>query len=520
MTRTLLPEQQLSTQVQGKLNDHDTYLNETIAISPSDYMYSEQLSSFLVSFPESNQLDVTHLTLKLFDGEFYTDSRRVLKNTIDGETFIDLPINSLIPDLPYEIFRNDEQNIYYKYLSMGADEMSLDHSMAFDLGRAMLTTTLSNGTSDTVELTQGLSETVYYGGLLSNFTTSNNLYGFAVQPTGSNNTYSNTDITQIMDGIVRTGRDLQCLIAINDVGVSGTGYTIYTRDANNVASPKRFVHSVNGILPDQHGNIIVSTVANSDKLDNLDSSQFLRSDTSTVANARLQAKDGIDIISGRLKIMAAAIPQIDYDYILQYDGLTGEVSKMPRGAVTVNRANSSGWADSAGHANNAGNADKIDGINGASLARTDVEEWFDYRVNFKQGLTVNDGHAANFASGAMITSGGYGHFVTPTDTTSNYYVKKLNSSSGEKLEIDSTLRMGDIVMKLTPNVDAPNPKQYTTKLVDIVPTKKTEEGDEAIYLIDLLENAFARIEELDILEQMHKEINELKEEINTLKGAK
>lgn len=517
MIRTLLPEQQLSTQVQGKLNDHDTYLNETVAVAPSDYMYSEQLSSFLVSFPESNQLDVTHLTLKLFDGELYTDSRRVLKNTVDGETFTDLPINSLIPDLPYEVFRNDEQGIYYKYLSMGADEMSLDHSISFDLGRAMLTTALSNGTSDVVELTQGLSETAYFGGFLSRFTTTNNLYGFAVQPTGANNTYTNTDIAQIMDNISRTGRDLQCMIAVNDQGVTATGWTLFYKDSNNVVNSKRFVHSVNGVLPDQHGNINVSTVANSEKLDNLDSTQFLRSDTVTIANARLQVKDGIDIISGRLKLMAAAIPQTDHDYILQYDGMSGEVSKMPRGAVTVNRSNSSGYADSAGWATNAGHADsagysdnsnKLDGHDSGVFARTNVNEYFDFNLEVYETLKAATKLTSSDREFIVSEDDGQVYCHKPSNN-SGYYVKTPGGYSSYSLKTYSSLRMGDVAIHLNdlPGENA-NHIYRQQSLVDFgVEPRLNEEGEECIFL-------------LDIIEKMRNEMNELRNEINLLKGAK
>lgn len=257
MARTLLPENQLSQIVQGKLNDNDAYLNETIAIAPSDYKYSLKESSFKVSFPETNGQPTTYLTLSLFDGTSYVESRRLLKETLDGITFTDLSPNTLKVGMAYEIFREDALNIYYRYLKSDVEDLEISQSVTFDTGRAMLVTNLSNGESVSTELTQNLSDTSYWVGNLSQFTTASNKYGFAVQPTGANNTYADVDITAIMDGITRTGADLQCIIGLDDQGRPEKPLKMFYKADGTNATAMSFVNKVMGIAPDVDGNVII-----------------------------------------------------------------------------------------------------------------------------------------------------------------------------------------------------------------------------------------------------------------------
>lgn len=143
-----------------------------------------------------------------------------------------------------------------------------------------------------------------------------------------------------------------------DLDVNGVITNLVDVRPNNMTVPSdiTFVSFVDGIPPDEIGNIQLDTrlavgakAVDSELLDGLDSTKFLRSDVAGTASGKITLTGGLEINNADFKIMNISAPISTTDHeVLITDDSTGQVYRETQANMNV------------GYATNAGSLDGLD----------------------------------------------------------------------------------------------------------------------------------------------------------------
>ena len=160
--------------------------------------------------------------------------------------------------------------------------------------------------------------------------------------------------------------------AVDADKLDGLNSTQFVRSDTGTILDARLPNSISSSIT---GN--AATATNADKLDNLDSTQFVRSDTGTILDARLP-----NTITSSITGNAATATNAD-----KLDGQHGSyyqnAGNLNAGTIPDARLPNSITSNITGNAATATNADKLDGLNSTQFARTDVVS------NLKINSTIN-----------------------------------------------------------------------------------------------------------------------------------
>lgn len=266
------------------------------------------------------------------------------------------------------------------------------------------------------------------------------------------------------------------------------------------------VRTVDNIQPDTNGNVALNNnylgktakAADSEKVDGLDSGQLLRSDTGDTANGRIS-------FAGGASFPNAGTPTVSddagYAYLLRSDA-DGNTKNIAPANINAGYATNAGHADNANWATNAG---QLDGLDHTEFPRLGAMNTFTTTQTILGGLVANKDLQGASKHFALDSSQGYTYCYAPSSNAANY-VKKTNSGSQYYLTNNSTLRMGDVAIHLS-DIEANrfgksgevNYNYRQQALVDFgVPVRQTVEGEECIFLLEIIERLHTNNKELEL----------------------
>lgn len=149
-------------------------------------------------------------------------------------------------------------------------------------------------------------------------------------------------------------------------------------------------------------------------------------------------------------------------------------------------------------------AGTLDGKDSAAFAQIAVGNVFNPTQTINGGFHANKNLQSASKNFILDSSTGYTHCYAPSGNAANY-VKKTNSGSSYYITNNSTLRMGDVAIHLN-DVEAnrlgkdgeANFNYRQISATDFgVESRQSVEGEDCIFLLDILERMHARIQELE-----------------------
>lgn len=516
--QTVTNYQPLSLDYKGAAEPH-IILMKTIG----DYTFD-----FAVEATHTNGTDTTIVLEAWVDGVLYDTATRTLvggSNQINGVTgfFTYSKGTDTVPSEIYFRFRASQGNT--------------------SANKTLINTTLfgnsaENSFTDTDHVTGINLNEPTYNGQTTTFII-NDLDAKTGQQTSDANgtTFSNgvalTKVQAALPGDI--SNHLSIYDNTNGIGFSNNAMTYVSQfNTHKFTNPSSVVYAVIKDVIDEPESLITKEYADttylgktakaedSDKLDGLDSTQFLRSDVGGEVTGALTLPSVVTLRGSGTGVGNNAYIEFHDNSNSNRTGWigdggsgennitigtnSGDIVLSPASGYNAKVLGGKIWHEGNDGSGSGLDADLLDGLDSSQFLRTDINSTM-YQNLAILGSTVahTDFQAAYSADNFAFKVTSEGNIYGRCDTgTAGYYVKKETQNNETKFIRASSLLMGDVVINLDDANVYPNVKQTTTTDFG-VESRPNAEGEDCLFLIDILEN-------------MQNRMNEMQDEINVLKG--